>query len=100
MRKVAFLRSAGRVAGLVALGIAPLLVAVSGLRLSAPDGTLIWEPPAIPEMTFSITVGQRPPPAGRQAENPQPARVGSDLLGNFHPAESRAFGKVTPCGGV
>ena len=68
-----FLRSVLNVGGLVAVGIVPMLVVVAGLKVTAGDGTIVWEPPKLPSVTVVLGDAPRREPVGVFMVTPQPA---------------------------
>lgn len=62
--KTSFLRSVLNVGGLVAVGVVPMLVVVAGLKVTAGDGTIVWEPPKLPSVTVTLGDGRAREPVG------------------------------------
>ncbi len=75
------LRSVLNIAGLIALGLCPMLFLMAGMKVVAADGTLLWEAPRLPDV--SVTVGRihRPEaayltvPPNRPTARPKPVRT-------------------------
>lgn len=65
--------SIGRIAALVLVGTAPVLVFAAGVRIAAADGTVLWEPPRV-TLNFGSPQSAAEGPQGRASSAGPPPR--------------------------
>lgn len=66
-------RSLINVAFIIAVGLGPMLFVVAGIRVAAPDGTVVWEAPKLPSVTVMFGDGPKREPANVLMLAPRPA---------------------------
>lgn len=77
-------RSLINVAFLVAVGLGPMLFVVAGIRVAAPDGTVVWEAPKLPSVTVMLGDGPNREPVGMYVVTPRPRTMPAPVRRPVH----------------